>query len=494
MCGVAGAIHASNAVAQVSAMVDMLRLRGPNASGVLDLGGAVLGHSRLSILDLDARSNQPMARGCLAIAYNGELWNFAELRAELEALGQRFSTTSDTEVLLGAWRQWGEKCLRRFHGMFAFAIHDGSTGETVLAKDRWGKCPLAWSSWYGGVVFASELKALRFGAGVPLPMIREVEPGTFVRISANGKVSVKEWFLLDVQPRERVSASTASAKVGDLLAEGVRARMIADVPVCCLLSGGIDSASIAFLAKKSMPNLVAFTAVWDEKSADLANARENAALLGVPLVEVSVPVRKTRRDLLQAMEEAVLFSEVRHKAQVEIAVACRALAREIAVRGFRVVFSGEGSDELWGTYRRVAMLAGDRSAWDAARREAVVGQWRKNFPRCNKVFLSHGVECRLPFLHPALVEYGLSLPPEVVQPKRRIKRVLVEALLRRGMPPAVAERKRVAFQTGLGIAGAIEEEFGNPTQTYNDMHRRIFSAGVVSRGVGSQLFDGGRRK
>lgn len=325
--------------------------------------------------------------------YNGELWNYVALREELRALGDSFRTTSDTEVPLHAWAAWGPACLPRLHGMFAFALWDGEHGW--LVKDRWGKCPLAIGSWPGSLDFASERKALRFGLGVPDECIEELPPGSLLRADAAGGIlEQRRWFDLRVAPVADPPAAAAE-RVAALLRDGVQARMMSDVPVCTLLSGGLDSLFIACYARQLMGDVTAFTAVMDPASPDLRAARDAAAYLEIRLVEVPVQVEPSAAGLLAALREGIWHAEVTAPAQVQIAVACRALARAIRERGFKVVFSGEGSDELWGTYRPVHILRRNPRAWQEARQASVVGQWRKNFPRCNKVFLvflSEGVE------------------------------------------------------------------------------------------------------
>ncbi|HEX9946612.1 MAG TPA: asparagine synthetase B, partial [Allosphingosinicella sp.] len=166
MCGIAGLFYVSNPKPvdpkRVRAMADSLAHRGPDGSGVWTAPGVGLGHRRLSIIDL-ATGDQPMlsADGRLALSYNGEIYNFREVRAELEPLGHRFRTESDTEVILAAWRQWGPDCLTRFNGMFAFALYDSDQDVLFLARDRLGVKPLYWTTLSDdALIFASELKGL----------------------------------------------------------------------------------------------------------------------------------------------------------------------------------------------------------------------------------------------------------------------------------------------------------------------------------------------
>ena len=169
MCGIAGSYQQVDGHKLVDIMCGQIAHRGPDASGIWSLeDGRVavhLGHRRLSIIDLSAAADQPFAKHGLTLVYNGELYNYRSLRAELAARGVRFTTRSDTEVVLEAWRAWGAEALPRFRGMFAFALADERTGELVLARDPLGIKPLYYLPRGEGVVFASELKALVAAAG-----------------------------------------------------------------------------------------------------------------------------------------------------------------------------------------------------------------------------------------------------------------------------------------------------------------------------------------
>ncbi len=180
MCGIAGTYRWPDGKAVTDRLTETLAHRGPDGSGTyahsLGDGEVHLGHRRLAILDLSGTGAQPMVSDGLALTYNGELYNAPELRAELEGAGVRFRGTSDTEVLLEAWRRWGTDCLPRLRGMFAFGIFDERTGELVLARDQLGIKPLFLLRRGGGLVFASELKALAAVTGGSL----EVDPAALV--------------------------------------------------------------------------------------------------------------------------------------------------------------------------------------------------------------------------------------------------------------------------------------------------------------------------
>jgi asparagine synthase (glutamine-hydrolysing) len=180
MCGIAGCYQQADGRKLTDVMTDRIAHRGPDARGIWshedERVSLHLGHRRLSIIDLSAAADQPLSKGNLTLIYNGELYNFKELRARLQADGATFVTSSDTEVVLEAWRHWGPAALNRFRGMFAFALADTATGELVLARDPLGIKPLFYTERGDGLVFASELKAILSALGTEL----RVDPGALV--------------------------------------------------------------------------------------------------------------------------------------------------------------------------------------------------------------------------------------------------------------------------------------------------------------------------
>jgi len=457
VCGVVGGIGSAR-IAAVAAVAH----RGPDASGMVELGDFWLGHTRLSIQDLNARSNQPFERGELAMTYNGELWNRDALRAELEALGERFDTTGDTEVLAAALDRWGADALPKLQGMFAVAWTQGE--RLFLARDRFGEVPL--HAFVGKrFAFASEIKAL-LAVGCDPRGVRWVGPGELWEVTKHG-FTRRVWY--DV-PASKYQGDDESARsdVRGAVRAGSLERTISDVPVCTLLSGGIDSAAVAAHVVETIPDLVAYVAVMDPKSPDLKAARQVAEHLGIELREVRV--NPPSSDDLSGVIRTI---EMPHKAQVEIGWACSALADRMRDDGFKVTFSGEGSDELWASYG-FAYHGLKKQGWREYRKQLFVDQHRKNFARCNKIFMSRGVECRLPFLNTGLVELALSLPQTLVQKgKSRPKAVLQDAHV--GMvPPSVVKRAKLAFQDGMGLKERCARIVSDPAKFYRGVHANLY--------------------
>lgn len=458
----------------MSAALDAMAHRGPDARGVARAGGWVLGHVRLAVVDLDHRSDQPMTRGSTTVSYNGELWNWRELRADLEAAGAAFTTAGDTEVAAWALDTWGDAALARFDGMFAVAWVTGD-GPCRLARDTFGEVPLHYGLSPSGPVFASELAGM-LAAGAHPSTVRWVEPGAVTTLTADS-VTVDPYRTLDLSPVD-LTVDEAAVEVHRLLDAAVARRAaVADVPQACLISGGIDSSSVAFLLRDRVPNLALYTAVHDPDSLDLSCAREAAETLNLPLVEVEVKA-PTADDLT----EVVRVIEEPHKAQVEIGWACLALADALAGDGVKVVYSGEGSDELWGAYgSSYHGWTRHPEGWFGYRRDAVVGQHRKNFARCNKVFMSRSVESRLPFIDLDLVEWGLRLPYDAVwstrpttdsismKEKGHLRRAFLDDL-----PRSIVHRDKVAFQTGAGLREAAAAAVADPQRYYRSEFHRLF--------------------
>jgi asparagine synthase (glutamine-hydrolysing) len=377
VCGIAGCYQQPDGRKLADVMTDRIAHRGPDAGGVWshedERIGVHLGHRRLSIIDLSAAADQPLRKGSLALIYNGELYNFRELRTELAAAGASFVTSSDTEVVLEAWRHWGPQALDRFRGMFAFALADTTTGELVLARDPLGIKPLFYTERGDGIVFASELKAIVAALGTEL----RIDPGTLVasmlyywvpeqrcaiqrvhklpagswgRIRPGGKLEIKQyWRVADVAA---AAASKPAADLKSVIEESVRAHLVADVPVSSFLSGGLDSSIITVLAHRDSSAVDAYTITFrpeDQKLEampdDAVYARKVARQFGINLHEIEISPDIV--DLLPRIVDA-LDEPIGDPAAINTVLMCEA-ARQ---RGVKVLLSGMGADELFGGYRK----------------------------------------------------------------------------------------------------------------------------------------------
>jgi asparagine synthase (glutamine-hydrolysing) len=294
VCGIAGRVnflsHRPPDPVVVHGMCTLLAHRGPDGSGVEAAGEAVLGHRRLAIIDLTDAGRQPMASADrrYSIVFNGEIYNFQELRAQLEAEGATFRSRTDTEVVLHAYRRYGPPCLDRLRGMFAFAIWDAAERVLFLARDRVGKKPLFYRLDEDGIEFASEPKAFLANPGfrpepdpvalsyyltyqyVPAPWsaflgVRKLPPAHYLLVR-DGRVTVERYWRLRYAPKRDLREEEAVAELGSRLAEAVKLRLISDVPLGAFLSGGIDSGVIvALMARLGTGPVKTFSIGFEEE-------------------------------------------------------------------------------------------------------------------------------------------------------------------------------------------------------------------------------------
>ncbi len=377
MCGIAGCYQQADGHKLVDVMTDRIAHRGPDAAGRWDHEddrvAVQLGHRRLSIIDLSTAADQPLTKDGLTLVYNGELYNFQLLRAELAARGTRFVTRSDTEVVLEAWRTWGPDALTRFRGMFAFALFDQRSGELILARDPLGIKPLYYRERGQGVVFASELKAFAAAIGSELRVepgalvasmlyywlpeqrcaidgVHKLPAGSWARFTPDGRRTVQQyWRMADVAAE---AAAGPPADLGAVIEESVAAHLVSDVPVSSFLSGGLDSSIITVLAHRDNPGIDAYTIAFRAEDQrleampdDARYARKVADQYGIKLHEIEISPDIV--DMLPRIVD-VLDEPIGDPAALNTLLMCEA-ARE---RGVKVILSGMGADELFGGYRK----------------------------------------------------------------------------------------------------------------------------------------------
>ena len=375
----------------VKKMTDAIAHRGPDDQGVWYEGGVTLGHRRLSIVDLSQLGHQPMTSsdGRFILVYNGEVYNFRELRRELEGHGHRFQGSSDTEVILAATVQWGlERSVKRFVGMFALALWDRKERELTLVRDRLGIKPLYMARTPGGdLLFASELGAIaqhpafvrtmspeavtefmRLGyIRSPRSIFRfaqKVAPGTLIRIRHPKEEAevVRYWSVEDASPSGPKSSSFDERReiLHEHFVDAVRCRMIADVPLGAFLSGGIDSSLITgIMASISDRPVKTFSVGFTEASHDESvHARAVAEHLGTDHTELLVTVSEAQEVLLKMPE--IYDEPFADSSQIPTYLVARLARSEVTV-----ALSGEGGDELFAGYRRYRTV---QNIWRVLRR------------------------------------------------------------------------------------------------------------------------------
>ena len=381
MCGICGYIRKKSLTEdKLNEMNDSMIHRGPNDHGLWmyqDRDRAIgIAQRRLSILDLSAAGHQPMLShsGNSIISYNGEVYNFLELKNELKALGYSFSSECDTEVILASYEEWGEECFNKFNGMFAISIYDIVRHRLILARDKIGKKPLYYYYKDSEVVFGSELKPIMLCPELDLEIdvnavgkllsnkyiespftiytnVYKVEPGEYIVFSENKIAKKKYWNLVDIYNASRnfekiSSLEEAKRQLGEILDDAVEKRMIADVPLGTFLSGGIDSTLVTALTQKNSSKPIdTFTIGFNDK--DRNEAPEAAAIakhLGTNHHEYYVG-----EDELKAMiKDLPLYYDEPFADSSQIP---SMLVSEIAAKEITVALTGDGGDEFFCGYK-----------------------------------------------------------------------------------------------------------------------------------------------
>ncbi|TWU30257.1 N-acetylglutaminylglutamine amidotransferase [Bythopirellula polymerisocia] len=380
MCGICGEIRFDEEKADVGAvarMADSMVRRGPDADGIVSHGRVAFGHRRLKIIDLSESSQQPMVDSelGLTIAFNGAIYNYPEIRKELEQKGYRFFSQGDTEVILKAFHAWGIDCVDRFNGMFAFAIHQRDTGRVVLARDRLGIKPLYYAETPGRLRFASSLPALlaagevdttidpialnfymSFHSVVPPPRtilsgIKKLPPATVAVVEANGSMKTRQYWDLEFGQRAdqaRYSFEDWCDETLEVMRRAVKRRMVADVPVGVLLSGGLDSSLVVgLLCENDGANLETFSIGFDSVGGEEGNEFKYSDLIverfqtkhHKMFIDASRTLPALRECIGQMSEPMVSHDNV----------GFYLLSQEVA-KSLKVVQSGQGADEIFAGY------------------------------------------------------------------------------------------------------------------------------------------------
>jgi asparagine synthase (glutamine-hydrolysing) len=520
MCGIAGEVRFTSGIADAGAVAAMMRSqvrRGPDACGQVMRGRVGFGHQRLRIIDLSSRSAQPMTDPELGLdlVFNGCIYNYQELRTELRADGYRFFSDGDTEVVLKAYHAWGAACVERFKGMFAFALHERDSGRVVLARDRFGIKPLYYSQTRDRLRFASTLPGLvaagdvdtsidrtalhfymSWHAVVPAPRtilngVRKLPPATVRTYEEDGRFHDHLYWDPPFGPQPGDAERDAGAwqeLLHDALKTAVARRMVADVPVGVLLSGGVDSSLIVgLLAEMGQHGLATFSIGFEEAHGEKGDEFQYSDLIarhyGTDHHQLFVPSGDLLKELpgaIEAMAEPMVSYDN---------IGFYLLSREVS-KHIKVVQSGQGADEIFGGYHwyppmaaandPVAAYARAFFDRDAATLDAQLGpDWRNGgapldfvrehfarpgaddpvdkalrldstimlvddpVKRVDNMTMAWGLEARVPFLDHDLTELAARIPAELKLAQGG-KGVLKD-VARRVIPAAVIDRPKGYF-------------------------------------------------
>ncbi|RUT34586.1 N-acetylglutaminylglutamine amidotransferase [Arsenicitalea aurantiaca] len=521
MCGICGELTFDGSPVKesiITAMNDVMAPRGPDADGVTLKGRVGFGHRRLKIIDLSDKAAQPMADAALGltIVFNGCIYNYKDLRAELEGLGYSFFSTGDTEVILKAYHAWGTDCVTRFLGMFAFAIYEEQSGRLVVARDRFGIKPLYFAETPNSIRFSSSLPALlktpgidtsidrvalahymSFHAVVPPPRtmiagISKVPPATVRVIEPDGKVTDTRYWRPDFARRADEAHLTFEDwrdRVLDMLRTAVRRRMIADVPVGVLLSGGVDSSVIVgLLAEMGQKDLMTFSVGFEDANGETGNEFVYSDLIAKHYDTVHHKIFVPSSELMDALPGTIAAMSEPMVSYDNVGFYL--LSREVS-KHIKVVQSGQGADEVFAGYHWYPPMATStdpvadyaRVFFDrdnATLRRHLAPQWHTNrdealsfvaanfaedgaeeavdkalrldtnvmlvddpVKRVDNATMAWGLEARVPFLDHELVELAARIPAQH-KLAHGGKGVLKEAA-RKVIPSEVIDRKKGYF-------------------------------------------------
>lgn len=520
MCGIAGDLRFDGSPSNpdaLQAMAEVMAPRGPDGSGMISRGAAGFAHRRLKIIDLSDAGQQPMEDPelGLTLAFNGCIYNHKALREELEKKGYRFFSTSDTEVILKAYHAWGPDCVQRFNGMFAFAIRDRESGQTMLARDRMGIKPLYLAETDGGLRFASSLPALLAAGGsdrtinpvalhhyfsfhsvIPAPHtlfkgIQKLPPATILVVSADGSRQQETYWQPGYDPvagEESLTAEDWKDRIETELRAAVRRRLVADVPVGVLLSGGLDSSLIVgLLAEAGATGLntfsIGFETVGEEKGDEFEYSDIVAQHFGTR--HHQIPVETSRA--LPALSRAI--GAMSEPMTSHDCVGFYLLSEEVS-RHVKVVQSGQGADEIFTGYHWYPPMVGandplatykkaffDRDQAEMARLippeiladDPSTEFVRQHFAhggasepvdkalrldshimlvddpvkRVGNMTMAHGLEARVPFLDHELVEVAARCPADLKMADGG--KGILKTIARDHIPAAVIDRPKGYF-------------------------------------------------
>lgn len=505
MCGITGISWCDQQL--IKKMTQSIAHRGPDGHDIFVNDNVSLGHRRLSILDLSNAGKQPMSRlfskssnkqnqknnsTDLTITFNGEIYNYQEIRKDLEKAGFRFSSGTDTEMILAAFAYWGPSCVTRFIGMWTFCIYDGK--ELFISRDHVGVKPLYYTITKEGLAFASEMRALSFVLEKK-SISKEVVAYTFQNRVA--PINETLWVEIKKLPAgHNIIYSLSSKKLRiekywsikpstkenlrDLFESSVKYQLISDVPVGVSLSGGLDSALVAAVAKKHSPNITAYTVGFGMKGDEIEEAKRTASLLDINHKVHIV----TQKEIIKNADKVI--SHLEEPAPDPAIFASDSIYQKIR-KDVKVLLLGEGSDEIFGGYTEYKLhtlplpkqirstvfsylrkpykskwpltIKGKKIAYCGDLNSYLQTDIKQVLPgfqllRVDKLSMRHGLEARVPFLDHRLIQRGLGF-----KKKEKIEFFSEKKILKKAatnwLPKEILERRKKTFFSPLSI---IEEK------------------------------------
>jgi asparagine synthase (glutamine-hydrolysing) len=456
MCGIA-AVFGTDSAGRTELVVNMLRKikhRGDadHFGETRTFPTGAMGTNRLAIVDRDEGS-QPIAagNGRYWVVFNGEIYNHGDLRTKLQALGCRFATTCDTEVIVHGYQQWGREVVHRLDGQFAFVIFDLEANSCFAARDPMGVKPLYWARRNDTLLFASEQKCLAPYAHD----VRTHEPGHYL-----DKGRSHRYFDVE-EPPPGAEGADPVVRCRQLLARAVQKRVDTDLPVAVMFSGGIDSTVVLHLARQYHPDVTAFTLGFPG-AADLKVATRYCEEFGIP--QVVCPLRE--EEVIAALPKVAQGAEFFEGIDAMDACVAYFGYREARSRGFKVALCGEGSDEVLMGYD----LFLDHPEPQALMRYRVGNLHRTDIQRVDRAAMLNGVEARVPFLDRDFLHFAYHLPLSLKLRGGTTKWVLREAFAGE-IPDYIRSRPKVRMPDGTGLHRLLYDYAGRQS-TYLDRSLR----------------------
>jgi asparagine synthase (glutamine-hydrolysing) len=449
MCGIAGVLltHSAGADAVLKSLLESVQHRGYSRYETAFTGHWGLGAHRLEIVD-PANGRQPFSSndGAITAVLNGEIYNHHSLRRELQQLGCKFRSETDSEVIAHGYRSWGDALFARLDGMFAILLYDARNCTLIGVRDPLGVKPLYVVSNADGDFFGSEIKSLLSLRGT----ITEVGPGE-IRLSGGHTKSYAESRPTDIRPTETLADNAEILR--ELMRASITKRLDTPLPVAVFLSGGIDSAAVMYEAVRAHPNVTAFS-IGLEDSSDVLSATRLCNELGLRHEHIAV----TWRDLLEAIPDVIWTIESFEPNHVRGGTLSYVLSRAVARAGYRIALCGEGADELFGGYAEVGSAIRQREPpllIETMLTRFVAELHRTQLQRIDRTSMRFTLEMREPFLDKQVVSFARSLPLDhkaalLADGTLENKRVL-RAAYRDRLPDWVVNRSKTVLSQGAGF-------------------------------------------
>ena len=448
MCGIASIIYPSKGGKfEIESMLNRIKHRGDIAPKFDHFGDSILGMVRLQIVDIP-NGDQPIYNETktIGIVFNGEIYNYKELQAELKAKSHEFKTDCDTEILIHLYEEYGKNFLLKLQGMFAFVLFDKEKDVFWAVRDFYGVKPLFWAKHDSTYYFASEMKAF---IDLELDEFHELPPGSF--LTNNGE---EKYYEFKVNDNLTDSFQTATQRVNKILSEAIKKRVQTDLPIGVFMGGGIDSVIVNILACKYHNNVTSII-IGFEGSEDVVYGIRFCEEYGLQYHYIPI----TEEELIASLEEVIYTTETFEPNPIRGSVLSILLAKKANELGLKVVICGEGSDEIFAGYGDFLKIKSE-TYFKSRINELLKDLYSTQLLRIDRTGMRYAVEVREPFLDRELVEYALKIPPSYKVGKDMFGKLTTKLVLREAfkeiLPSYIYQRDKRTLMDGAGT-GAVDK-------------------------------------